>query len=124
MDRCPTCRAPLPEGLQFCPPTDTMGDGGDGIRIRDKYEFAGCEALRIENTKRSAWARSGNRSARQCKKQRSDFERFTAAYGTDCTMSEYGPLPMEREIRGRLIWEGRSYWSKDGAEHAEGLGNG
>ncbi len=118
MNRCPTCGASLEDGQDFCPATDTMQDGvrGNSHATSAAYVFLGCAHLDMRRLSSVTVNRSGSRSGKTVK-QLTDYQRAEKAWGKDCIMSEYGPLPMEREIR-----EGPSPYDIEWGQNPESAG--
>lgn len=99
MNRCPSCGMPLPDGQEYCAQTKTMTDGTFAGNAR--YSFAGCSVLRFENLSKETKNRSGPRTGRGNPRP-TDDQRAIAVWGKDCIISEFGPLPTEREMRGQF----------------------
>lgn len=97
MNRCPVCRMPLENGLEFCPPTETMEDGAYGGGAA--YVFLGCALLDMRLLSSVTVLRSGPRTGKV--KHLTDDQRAEKAWGKDCILSEFGPLPTEDEIRAQ-----------------------
>lgn len=105
MNRCPSCGMPLPDSQEYCPRTSTMTDekvGGNGMDTIRAYSFAGCAVVRFESLTKETKLRSGPRTRRGSSRP-TDGQRAIAAWGKDCIISEFGPLPTERELKGQFV---------------------
>lgn len=127
MNRCPVCRMPLEDGLEFCAPTKTMTKAKRNNPSHVKAIFLGCETLDIVHLKSSTAVRSGPQTGRI--KHLTDYQRAEKAWGKDCILSEFGPLPTEDEMKGKYVdhsaWERpESYSTRVNAEYQRSLVNG
>ena len=93
---------PLPDGQEYCAPTDAMEDQGRGRKARALYVFAGCAVLDMAMLSSSTVIRCGPSTGKSIKCL-TDYQRAEKAWGKDCILSEYGPLPTEDEIRAQPV---------------------
>ena len=97
MNKCPACGARLPDGQEFCGETTTMRDTDGQGPGRPKFVFLGCSKLGFKNLDLTTLARHvpGDYHARL-----TDDQRAIKVWGTDCILSEYGPLPNKPGTHG------------------------
>lgn len=100
MNRCPSCGMPLPDDQEFCAPTKTMTKGGRGKPPHVKEIFLGCDVLDMAMLSSSTVNRQGPQTGKPVK-HLTDYQRAVNAWGDDCILSEFGPLPTEGEIRAQ-----------------------
>ena len=99
MRKCPTCGAALPEGMEYCPPSNAMKNNR-GSKVP---AFTGCYSIRMEEVFNGRPRGDKHHPKRGSTKPLTDYQRARAAYGKHCILSPFGPLPIERDVRSSPV---------------------